>query len=56
MNAEIVRRLSESVQGGPNDRAGVAAEAILSGLDREIVKRIEEMFLEAQAEKAGDLT
>jgi hypothetical protein len=53
MNAEIVRRLSESVSG--QDRASIAAEAILSGVDKEIAKRMEEMILDAAAEKAGDL-
>ena len=57
MNAEIVRRLTESVQGDSrrNDRAFIAAEAILSGVDKEIAKKMEEMILDAAAERAGDL-
>ena len=57
MNAEIVRRLTESVQGDSrrNDRAFIAAEAILSGVDKEIAKQMEEMILDAAAERAGDL-
>ena len=46
MNAEIVRRLSESIYGG-QDPPGMAAEVILNGLDEEIVKRIEDMILSA---------
>jgi hypothetical protein len=52
MNAEIVRRLSESVYGG-NDPAALAAEAILNGLDQEIVTIIEDMILRANAERPG---
>ena len=46
MNAEIVRRLSESIYSG-QDPAGMAAEAILNGLDKEIVAKIEDMILSA---------
>jgi hypothetical protein len=50
MNAEIVRRLHESIYGG-QDPAGMAAEAILNGLDQEIVTRIEDAILRANAEE-----
>jgi hypothetical protein len=53
MNAEIVRRLSESIRG-QGDWAGMAAEAILNGVDQEILTRMEEMILDAAAERAGD--
>jgi hypothetical protein len=46
MNAEIVWRLTESVSGS-KDPYSIAAEAILNGLDQEIVTRIEDMILRA---------
>jgi hypothetical protein len=46
MNAEIVKRLNESIYGG-QDPAGMAAEAILNGLDKDIVAKIEDMVLSA---------
>jgi hypothetical protein len=50
MNAEAVWRLSESVLGNRDPHA-IAAEAILNGLDQEIVEQIEDMILRANAEK-----
>jgi hypothetical protein len=46
MNAEAVWRLSESVSG-KKDPYTIAAEAILNGLDEQIVKRIDDMVLRA---------
>jgi len=46
MNAEMVWRLTESVSGDKDPHA-IAAEAILNGLDEEIVTRIEDMILRA---------
>jgi hypothetical protein len=56
MNAEIVRRLASSVQGGgQHNWAGVVAEAIWNGLDPEIAKRLEDIVLSAAGESAADL-
>src|SRR5438046_1935568 len=46
MNAEAVWRLTESVSGD-KDPYAIAAEAILNGLDEQIVTKIEDMILRA---------
>jgi Arc-like DNA binding domain len=46
MNAEAVWRLTESVSGD-KDPYAIAAEAILNGLDEQIVTKIEDMILTA---------
>ena len=46
MNAEMVWRLTESVSGD-KDPYAIAAEAILNGLDEQIVTQIEDMILRA---------
>ena len=46
MNAEMVWRLTESVSGD-KDPYAIAAEAILNGLDEQIVTKIEDMILRA---------
>jgi hypothetical protein len=50
MNSEIVQRLSKSLHEG-YESAAVVAEAILNGLDQEIVDQIEDMILRANAER-----
>jgi hypothetical protein len=50
MNSEIVQRLSKSLHE-TEPTAAVVAEALLNGLDQEIVDQIEDMILRANAER-----